>query len=81
MPETEFWQLLREAQHASEAVDNFDLRSKSEASRQAFTDLVRVQSRSAIELIDFVVTNYAAIRKMLDDVQPFLIATAKPTDT
>lgn len=65
MPETEFWQLLREAQHASEAVDNFDL-TESKASRQAFKDLARVQSRSAIELVDFIVTNWARIRAMLE---------------
>lgn len=57
----EYYRLLRNAFSASEAVDNFDLRSENFESRRQWRSLVIESSRAQMELVVFIKDHQAEI--------------------
>jgi len=66
-PEPEFWQLVREAHDAIEAVDHYDLRSDDPESVKAFRELARVQARDAHALIHFITKHEGELRALFSE--------------
>lgn len=62
-----FWLLFRQAYESAEAVDNFDLRSESNASREMFARLKQEQVVDAEALIRFVQTEGDRIVQILKE--------------
>lgn len=70
----EYYRLLRNAFNASEAVDNFDLRSENFESRRQWQALVIESSRAQMEFVVYIKDNQAEISfqlgsAMTDDIK------------
>lgn len=64
-PLPDFFLLLREAHHASEAVDCFDLRSEIAESKAEFDRLCAEQAAACIALVEYCSSHQAELERML----------------
>ncbi len=66
-PRSRFWELVAEAQAASEAFDEFDVDSADPVSSAAFDQIEAEQTRRALELVEHCEKNGAALRAAWSD--------------
>ena len=64
----EFDMMLREAVEASNAVDNYDLRSENPANVQKWNALLSTQQQAMLSVVKFVEENAEALKRGINEV-------------